>query len=129
MDRQQTIDEITNLETTILQDEAKIQGFQNDLQSANFNRNAGGIVLFLGLIGLLFLVGLWPLWTFLVGVGALTYFNAKAKADIATACIDTAQKRKSETQVNMNRLKNNLLYNQIEPSPHPLPDTDPHKAA
>ena len=79
--------EIGSIQKDISEIEVKLSNAHEKMNSTKGNRTAGYVVIFLALIGFLFLSGIWPLWLFLLVVAALTYFTASSKSSEAKSLI------------------------------------------
>jgi len=74
-----TIPTIAEVEQIITYSRTQLRIWQERASSANSGKSGGGIALLIGILGLLFLSGIWYLWIFLFIIGALAYLTQADK--------------------------------------------------
>jgi len=94
-------EEIGQLEMDLAIAETKLKEFEEKSGGNKSNRNVGAFAFLIGLLGILFLSVLWPMWLFIILIGALTWFTALAKGG-------SAQEEREKLQTNIAELRQQL---------------------
>lgn len=109
MTKQEMAAEIGRLEGQISQLEATRREAERRLQSAKGNRTAGAAVVLIGLLGMLFLTGLWYLWGFLIIIGGLTLVTAIVKQSGVQSELKAAEATMAQSRSSLAELQARLM--------------------